>query len=396
MTTLLSPGRASVRTRITRVAAATAAIALVAGCSAGTSPAESNQSTSAENPAWQAELDKMIPAALKRDNLPGAIVGVWKDGKVVYLKAFGVADTKTGAPMQTDFHMRIGSLTKSFTITALLQLVKEGKVSLDDPIGKYVDGVPGGDSITLRELAAMRSGLGDYSDVITPELYKDPGKQWTPQEVLEITFRQPMRFEPNAKFDYNNANTVLLGRVVEKVSGMPLERYFQERIYKPLGLRNTSLPAGAAIPGPHPRGYGDWNPKQTVEDVTDWNPSWGWAAGGMVSDAHDIARWTRAMALGELVTPELQKERETALPAPTEGGGAKYGLAYEIHPGGWQGHNGRIPGWTTYPYYLPAEKMTVVLLLNSSANVVESWSLFDSIVRAVTPDHPWSALPSPD
>jgi D-alanyl-D-alanine carboxypeptidase len=391
---LLSPGSTSTRTRIKRVAAVTAAIALVAGCSNESTPAGVNQTASAEAPPWAAQLDKTVPAALKQDNLPGAIVGVWQDGKPLYLKAFGVADTKTGAPMQTDFKMRIGSLSKSFTITALLQLVKDGKVKLDDPISKYVEGVPGGDKITLRQLAEMRSGLGDYSDVITPELYKNPGKQWTPQEVLDITFRQPKRFEPGAKFDYNNANTVLLGRVVETVSGIPLDRYFQERIFAPLGLRNTSLPAGAAITGAHPRGYGDWNPKQAVEDVTDWNPSWGWAAGGMVSDAQDIATWTRAMALGELVTPELQRDRERAFPAPTEGGGAKYGLAYELHPGGWQGHNGRIPGFTTYPYYHPAEKMTLVLLLNTSANVVQGWSLFDSIVKTVTPDHPWSAIPT--
>jgi D-alanyl-D-alanine carboxypeptidase len=393
MTTPYS-GRSPVQRRIRRAAAAAAAIALVAGCNDGRTPDEANRSAAAEAPAWAAQLDQAVPAALKENKLPGAIVGVWQDGKVVYLKAFGVADTKTGAPLRVDSHVRIGSLSKSFTVTALLQLVKDGKVSLDDPIGKYVEGVPGGDSITLRQLASMRSGLGDYSDVITQELYKEPGKQWTPQEVLDITFRQPRRFDPGAKFDYNNANTVLLGRVVENVSGMPLDEYFKRRIIEPLGLANTSLPPNAAMPDPHPRGYGDWNPKQVVEDVTDWNPSWGWAAGGMISNAQDIAKWTRAMALGELVTPELQREREKAFPAPTEGGGAKYGLAYEIHPGGWQGHNGRIPGFTTYPYYLPAEKLTVVLLLNTSASVVEGWSLFDTIVRTVTPDHPWSAIPT--
>ena len=370
-----------------------AAFAVLASCG---DSGVSNQSAKADAPAWQAELDREVPAALKKDKLPGAIVGVWKDGKTVYLKAFGVADTRTGAPMRTDFHMRIGSLTKTFTVTALLQLVEAGKVSLDDPIAKYVSGVPNGDKITLRELASMRSGLGDYSEVVTPNLYQDPGKQWAPQEMLDITYGQPQRFKPGAEFDYNNANTVLLGVVVEKVSGMKLGDYFKQHILGPLKLNNTSLPANAAMPDPHPRGYGDWNPKEAVEDVTDWNPSWGWAAGAMVSNAQDIAKWTRALALGELITPELQRERETAFPAATEGGGAKYGLAYEIHPGGWQGHNGRIPGFTTYPYYLPAEKLTIVLLVNSSANVVESWSLFDMIVKTVTPDHPWSALPAPE
>ena len=386
----------SVRARIRRAAVATAAIAMVAGCGGDTSPADSNQSASAENPAWQAELDKMVPAALKRDNLPGAIVGVWQDGKPLYLKAFGVADVKTGAPMTTDLHMRIGSLTKTFAITSLLMLAKEGKVSLDDPIGKYVEGVPNGDRITLRQLAQMRSGLGDYSDVITPQLYKDPKRPWTTQETLDVSFRQPVRFEPGAKFDYNNANTVLIGRVVEQVSGMSFGDYVQKNILRPLGLANTSLPTDGAMPAPSPHGYGDWNPSQKVEDVTDWNPSWGWAAGAMVSNAQDIAKWTRAMARGELVTPELQRERMAGQPASTEGAGAKYGLAYEIHPGGWMGHNGRIPGFTTYPYYLPAEKLTVVLLLNTSANVVAGWNLFGEVVKTITPDHPWSGLPTED
>jgi D-alanyl-D-alanine carboxypeptidase len=330
---------------------------------------------------------------MKRFRVPGAIVGIWQDGKPTYLRAFGVSDTRTRAPMRTDFHMRIGSLTKSFTVTGILQLVREGKVSLDDPIGKYVKRVPQGNIVTLRQLAEMRSGLGDYSTVITPNLYKHPRKQWTTKEVLDITFRQPMRFKPGAKFDYNNANTVLLGEVLEKVSGMSRREYIKKRITDPMGLRNTSVPTGSAIPDPHPRGYGDWNPQQRVEDVTHWNPTWGGAAGDMISTARDIAKWTRALAQGALITPELQRERETALPAPSEGTSARYGLAYEIHASGWKGHNGRIPGWTTYPYYLPAKKMTIVVLANSSANVLGSWNFFTSIVNTVTPDHPWPKPP---
>lgn len=379
-----------------RLLALAGSLAMLTACSERAEPAKGNEAAAAETPAWAAKLDTLVPAQLEKDELPGAIVGVWQDGKPLYLKAFGVSDIKTGAPMTTDMHVRIGSLTKTFAITALLQLAKAGKVSLDDPIGKYVEGVPNGERITLRQLAQMRSGLGDYSDVITPNLYKDPKRPWTVQETLDISFKQPVRFEPDAKFDYNNANTVLIGRVVEIVSGMPLSDYLQKNILGPLGLKNTSLPTDGALPAPAPHGYGDWNPTQKVEDVTDWNPSWGWAAGSMISNADDIAKWTRAMALGETISPELQKAREAGKPASTEGQGATYGLAYEMHPGGWQGHNGRIPGFTTYPYYLPAEKLTVVLLLNTSANVVQGWELFGDVVKTITPDHPWSGIPTED
>jgi D-alanyl-D-alanine carboxypeptidase len=344
--------------------------------------------------AWKAKLNKRVPAALDNEGLPGAIVGVWKGDKRIYLKAFGVSDTATGAPMKTDSHVRIGSLTKAFTIMGILQLAAEGKLALDDPIGKYIQGVPNGDVVTIRQLAEMRSGLGDHSAVLVPILYQDPEKQYTTQDLLDIGLSQPVRAQPGTVFDYNNTNTTLLGAVVEKVSGMPRAQYVQERIAEPLGLKDTSVPAGNAIPKPHGRGYGDWNPQQAVEDATDWNPSWGNAAGDMISNVEDIATFTRALGTGKLITPEMRRERDKGLPASEEGKGVLYGLAYELHPAGWQGHNGRIPGWTTYPYYLPEKDMTIVLSLNTSTNVLQGWELFQTVVETVTPDHPFSDPPT--
>ena len=365
-----------------------AVIVLTAGLLTASASAATNTS------AWKAQLNKLVPAALKKAELPGAIVGVWKDGKRVYLKAFGVTDTTTGTPVKTNSHVRIGSLTKAFTVMGILQLAADGKLSLDDPIGNYIEGVPNGDVITIRQLAEMRSGLGDYSAVVVPILYQDPEKHYTTQELLDIAFSQPVRAQPGTEFDYNNTNTTLLGAVLEKLSGMPRAQYVQERIAKPLGLKNTSVPTSNAIPETHGRGYGDWNPQQQVEDETDWNPSWGNAAGDMISNVDDIATFTRALGTGKLITPEMKKEHDKGLPASTEGQGALYGLAYELHPGGWQGHNGRIPGWTTYPYYLPDKDITIVVSINSSAHVLGSWNLFQRVVETVTPDHPFSDPPT--
>jgi D-alanyl-D-alanine carboxypeptidase len=364
------------------------AIVLTAGLLTASASAATNPS------AWKAKLNKQVPAALKQAKLPGAIVGVWQGGKRVYLKAFGVTDTKTGAPLKTDSHVRIGSLTKAFTVMGILQLAAEGKLALDDPIGKYIDGVPNGDVITIRQLAEMRSGLGDHSAVLVPILYQDPQKQYTLQELLDIGLSQPVRAQPGTEFDYNNTNTTLLGAVLEKLSGMPRAQYVQERIAKPLELNDTSVPSSNAIPEPHGRGYGDWNPQMQVEDQTDWSPSWGNAAGDMISNADDIGTFTRALGTGKLITPEMKRERDKGLPAPTEGVDARYGLAYELHPGGWQGHNGRIAGWTTYPYYLPEKDMTIVLSLNTSTNVLEGWKLYQKIVETVTPDNPFSDPPT--
>ena len=378
--------------RCRSIVAATLALGMAAAC--GVSIAAEPAQTATEEAAQDAELTRVIRAAIRQAKVPGAIVGVWREGRRPYLRAFGVANTRTGAPMRTDFNVRIASLTKSFTVQAILQLVKDGKVGLDDPIGKYVSGVPRGRVITLRQLAAMRSGLFNYLAELGPKLYKHPQRAWTPQELLDIAFSKPLQFQPGTQFDYSNTNTVLLGLVVEKASGIPLHRYIRERITKPLGLRHTFLPTGAGtLPSPHPHGYTADTPDNKVVDATNWNPSFGWAAGGMISNLHDIGVWTRALAKGRLITPALQRERERFLPAESEGHNAKYGLALELQSSGWKGHNGNLPGFMTYPYYLPEEKMTVVMLINSNANLLGSWFMFGSIIDFVAPNHPWAKPP---
>ena len=213
---------------------ATIAAGLLVGCNA----------SSLADPRADA-LDKATPVAMKRASVPGAIVGIWQDGREPYVRAFGVRDTATRQPMATDLYMRIGSNSKTFTVTAILMLADQGKLGLDDPIDRYVEGVPSGNQITLRQLAAMRSGLYDYSDDTNPKLPQQPFRQWTPRELLEIAFRHPLLFPPGSAFDYSNTNTVLLGVVVEKVSGQSLASFIEQNILKPEGMTRTVFPAGA-------------------------------------------------------------------------------------------------------------------------------------------------------
>ena len=160
--------------------------------------------------------------------------------------------------MAADLHMRIGSNSKAFTITAILMLADQGKLGLDDPIDRFVEGVPSGNQITLRQLAAMRSGLYDYSDDTNPKLPQQPFRQWTPHELLEIAFHHPLLFPPGGEFDYSNTNTVLLGVVVEKVSGQSLASFIEQNILKPEGMIHTVLPTGAEMPSPHAQGYSNF------------------------------------------------------------------------------------------------------------------------------------------
>ena len=217
--------------------------------------------------------------------------------------------------MLIDDHTRIGSVTKTFTGTAVLQLVDQGRIRLSDPISRYIDGVPNGDAITLDMLGRMRSGLPDYSetDTFMTRLYAEEpaGPQafpTTPRELVDWAFRQPVDFAPNTQWAYSNTNTVLLGLVVEQVSGLSLADYLTQNVFGPLGLTQTSFPADGVLPAPYAHGYNQ-GPDGTVYDATLWNPSWGYAAGAVVSTLSDIRTWASAVGTGSLLRPDTQSQR---------------------------------------------------------------------------------------
>ncbi|MFJ6780466.1 serine hydrolase domain-containing protein [Streptomyces yangpuensis] len=340
-------------------------------------------------PAVAARLDTAIRQVMREAGVPGVIVGLWAPGKGSYVKAFGVADKATGAPMRTDFNTRIGSQTKTFTVTALLQLVDQGKVGLDDPIGDYISGVPNGDLITLRELAGMRSGLFNYSE--DPDFDKaftsDPDRRFTPQQLLAYSFKHPVQFAPDAKFQYSNTNLILLGLVIEKVTGRPLAEVIDKDVVAAAGLRRTLFPTGPDFPAPHAQGYTDQTASGKVEVSTDWDPSWAWAAGAMISDLQNLRSWARTLATGTLLTPETQAQRlkTTSVGIP----GAGYGLGlFDVQ--GWIGHNGSLPGYESLGVYLPQAQATLVVILNTDIlhDGQEPSTLFgEAITSIVTPDN---------
>jgi D-alanyl-D-alanine carboxypeptidase len=188
------------------------------------SPAEVTGSSSSAaqefDPATVGRLDGGINDAMRSASIPGAIIGVWgPQGR--YVRAVCVADKTTGAAMNPDFYSRIGSETKTFTVTAVLQLADQGKVGLDDPIAKYLDGVAQGNRITLRQLARMQSGLYNYSDssAFQQAYTADPHRHFSPRELLGYAFAQSALSSPGQTFRYCNTNSVLLGLVVEKSVG---------------------------------------------------------------------------------------------------------------------------------------------------------------------------------
>jgi D-alanyl-D-alanine carboxypeptidase len=330
-------------------------------------------------------LDAAIGQAMTDASIPGAIVGIWGPAGD-YVRAFGVADKATQALMQTDFYSRIGSVTKTFTVTAVLQLVDQGKLALNDPITKYIAGVPSGDKITLRELAQMQSGLITFDDVeqFVNSVLADPHQSLTPAQLLGYALDEPLQFPPGTQYQYSNTNTVLLGLVVEKQSGQSLPDYIREHILAPLKLTHTSFPATAAFPDPHPQGY--TAPQGAELTATDWNPSWAWGAGNMISTLEDMRIWAYALATGQLLTPETQRQRLDSTVPMNPAKSAFYGLGI-FNAGGWIGHSGSIFGYQTVVLYLPQTQTTLVFFINTDTPHQASTTLASAITSVISPDH---------
>lgn len=370
-----------------------AALIFVSGCGQDSTPQATSTSapTDKEMDAGVVQrLEDAINKTMDETSIPGAIVGIWgPDGN--YVQTFGVADQAGGEPMQTDFYHRIGSQTKTFTVTGVLQLADQGKLGLDDPIAKYIDGVPGGDAITLRQLARMQSGLANYSDSVAFQqaFFADPFQNFTPRQLLDYAFAEPVKFPPGEGFLYCNTNTVLLGLVVEKVSGQSLPDYIHDHITQPLGMSHTSFPTTNAFGKPHAQGYTTQDADNAETTATDWNPSWGWAAGAMISTLEDMHVWVPALATGKLLTAEMQAQRLETVSTPGMPADDGYGLGI-FNIGGWIGHNGSLPGYQTVAVYLPEKETAMVIFTNTDIEYdgqEPSTPLAKAITEVITPDN---------
>jgi D-alanyl-D-alanine carboxypeptidase len=347
-------------------------------------------------------LTVAVKRVMREASMPGLIVGVWQRGAAPYVKAFGVRDNATRRPMRTNLRMRIGSETKTFVGTAVLQLVDRGKIALDSPISAYLAGVPRGNTITIRELADMRSGLFNYTSnpAFARAWFAAPRRVWTPQQLLAYSFSKPVLFAPGTSYDYSNTNTVLLGLVVEKVSHQPLAAYITQHILRPEHLTHTSFPTGAEFPSPHAQGYTNNTVKclvsggracRRIVNATNWSPSWGWAAAAMISTLEDLHRWARDVATGKLLTPASQKQRLRFIATGVSHVG--YGLALN-NSNGWIGHTGGVPGYQSLTIYLRSRQATIVALINTNVNPPNAVTplvnrLGQAITKVITPGRPY-------
>jgi D-alanyl-D-alanine carboxypeptidase len=271
------------------------------------------------------ELQRLVER-LVAAGAPGAAALVLDEGGV-HQAAAGVADLRTGRPMQPWLRFRAGSVTKSFVATVALQLVADGKVSLSDSVEHWLPGIlPYGDQISIRQLLNHTGGVPHNWAILGPGLYGSPQgrfRSWTPQELVALVADQPPVSPPGKTWSYSNTGYVLVGLIVEAATGRELGQELAGRIIDPLGLRGTSFPVHVtSIPSPSSRGYSlPVGPALELldgplVDFTDQNPEWAWAAGALVSDLEDLTHFYRALLDGRLLAPRLLAEMLTTVAVP--------------------------------------------------------------------------------
>jgi D-alanyl-D-alanine carboxypeptidase len=339
---------------------------LTPATTAGTTPSSGTGFDDATQASFQQVLDNTRATA----GFPGVIALV-RSPQGTWIGTSGTTgEGLDGAPTPTD-HTRVGSLTKTMTATVILQLAEEGKLDLSDPIGSFVPGMPNGDTATIQQLAEMTSGIAPYttSDAFQAQLFADPLKVWTPQELVAFEQGQPAEFAPGEGWQYSNTNYVLLGMVIEQVTGQSITDVFQERLFGPLGMTDTSFPGSSnAIADPHLRGVTEQGQDDGVTaDATDWNPSEAYTAGEVISTLEDLETWAHALFTGEgILEPETQQMRRDSINRTIAPNSATAGYGFGIGDmGGWWGHDGQIPGYTTAVMHNYDLDTTIIVLVNS-------------------------------
>lgn len=231
-----------------------------------------------DNSTTAAQLQAAIDQALIEKRIPGASVAI-RQGDIRWTSNSGLADVANAIPPTADTYFGYRSITKSFVTTVIMQLAEEGRIGLDDPVGNYVDGVPGGDVMTIRQLAQMRSGLFNYteSSAFAAQFGMDPSKAWTARELL--AFAEPLQFTPGASYQYSNSNTILLGEIITAATGNDWSDEVSRRRTGPLGLSSVINQGAGSMPTPNAVGYIDVNDSTGPESLASFNATGAGASG---------------------------------------------------------------------------------------------------------------------
>lgn len=320
--------------------------------------------TKAQN--FERSVDSLISTVFKDKNGPGAVFMVAKDGKAIYQKAFGKANLELGVDMNTKNVFQLGSMTKQFTAIAILMLAEQGKLAVTDPITKYLPDYPAGDKITLHELLTHTSGIKDFTKM--KSIQQIAQKDLSPKELIAFFKNEPMDFLPGEKFDYNNSGYVILGHIIELVSGETYENYIQKYIFEKIGMENSRYASDLAVINNRAYGY---NKKETgyinKAKISFTIP---FSSGSLMSTLGDMLKWQNALNLNLLLKPETINTAFTTYKL-NSGEAFNYGYGWhlkEINGVATREHGGSIFGFKTMGVYMPSANIYVVGFSNCDCN----------------------------
>jgi D-alanyl-D-alanine carboxypeptidase len=317
------------------------------------------------NEASFKKLDALFSEQVSKKKSPSYSVAVVQHGKVVYAKGFGMANLEDDVAATPSTVYRIGSITKQFTATMIMQLVKEGKLRVDDPFENILPEMPKAwAKVTVKNLLNHTSGIKSYTEI--PDLFAgDAMKPTNPAGIIKTVESSPMDFEPGAKWHYNNTGYELLGMIIEKLDKRPYADSLKARILTPLGMDHTYFTSESKVVPHRAQGY-SWE-KITFEHAHYLNMDWPYAAGSIESTVLDLAKWDAAL-YGEGVLPHAMLEQMWAPTNLTNGTTQKYGFGWQVDTMNGSPivmHGGGIHGFTTFIRRSPTVGITVIVLTNS-------------------------------
>lgn len=316
------------------------------------------------------EVDAILAEEFK-DGLPGAAAIVVTDGRVIFRKGYGLANVELGVPMRPEMVFQVGSVTKQFTSAAILMLVEQGKISLNDDFRHYLPEYPDkGAPITVEHLLTHTSGIKSYTD--EPKWLEMWRQDLTPAEIIAITRDQPLDFPPGTKFLYSNSGYVILGAIIEKVTGQTYGEFIRKNIFEPLGMTSSRYATNfGLVPN---RAYGYSTDGQAIVNATFLSMTQPFSAGSIESTVDDLAKWDAAVSSGKLLTRASWDRMFT--PYILAGGEAtNYGYGWDVER--FEGrrvyrHSGGIPGYMAEVLRMPDDRIYVALLTNSDASGVST------------------------
>ncbi len=312
------------------------------------------------------QMDKAATEILASTGVPSASIAVVKDGRIAYIQAYGEARLEPRTLVKPSMRYSIGSISKQFTAVALLMLQEEGKLSLDDHVGKFLPNLTRAHQVTIRQLLSHTSGYQDFwpQDYVMPMMLKPT----TAETIMDTWARKPLDFEPGTRWQYSNTGFVIAGAIIEKVAGKPYFQFLRERIFTPLNMASVTDFDQQVVAPADPTGYMRYGlgPARVAPDA---GAGWMFAAGELAMTPEDLAKWDIALLGRKLMSAASYKQFETET-VLDNGLGTQYGLGVSVRSESGHralSHGGEVSGFTATNIVFPDDNVAVVVLTNQDA-----------------------------